>query len=154
MVNRIDQKPRRQEPPKRHRFFLNPYEDCAFTKCPKCDRKTAVRKFPLVIHIEPGQFLVLNKQCKYCAYCDLVIVKQSSLEALMVVGVERHDPSVIGNKYLVIGTLSQQDWRARDIFPTPKETLDRTKVFRDVWQFEVTGGWQLAPKAAARRRRR
>ena len=38
-----------------HRFFLNPYEDMAFTKCPKCEAKTKVRKFPLVIHIEPTQ---------------------------------------------------------------------------------------------------
>ena len=50
----------------RHYFFLNPYEDCAFTKCPKCNNSTKVRKFPLVIHIEPLQFLVLNKNCKYC----------------------------------------------------------------------------------------
>ena len=39
----------------RHYFFLNPYEDYAFTKCPKCDEKTKVRKFPLAIHIDPGQ---------------------------------------------------------------------------------------------------
>lgn len=35
----------------RHYFFLNPYEDCAFTRCPKCNNKTKIRKFPLVIHI-------------------------------------------------------------------------------------------------------
>ena len=34
----------------RHYFFLNPYEDAAFTRCPKCETKTMVRKFPLVIH--------------------------------------------------------------------------------------------------------
>jgi hypothetical protein len=140
--------------PKGHRFFLNPYKDCAFTKCPKCDRKTVVRKVPLVIHIEPKQMFVLNKQCKYCAFCDLIIVKQADLEALMAATFEKRDASIIGNEYLVIGTLSREDWRRRDQIPTPRETLDRTRVFRDVWKFEITGGWQLDPKARMVRRQR
>jgi len=32
----------------RYRFFLNPYPDMAFTKCPKCETKTRQRKLPLV----------------------------------------------------------------------------------------------------------
>ncbi len=67
---------------KLHKFFLNPYTDCAFTKCPKCDSKTKVRKFPLVISIKPQQLLILNKQCKYCP-CDLIIAKKQELESLM-----------------------------------------------------------------------
>jgi uncharacterized protein with PIN domain len=59
-----------------YRFFLNPYKDCAFTKCPRCDSKTRTRKFPLVIQIEPQQILLLNKQCKYCTSCDLIIIKK------------------------------------------------------------------------------
>ena len=68
---------------KKHKFFLNPYSDCAFTKCPKCETKTKVRKFPLVIHIEPQQIFLLNKQCKYCPNCDLIIVKKQEIESLM-----------------------------------------------------------------------
>ncbi len=45
---------------KRHRFFLSPYMDNAFTRCPKCEGKTKLRKFPLVIHIEPRQIFLLN----------------------------------------------------------------------------------------------
>lgn len=48
----------------KHRFFLRPYEDAAFTKRPKCESKTKLRKSPLVIHIEPGQLFVLNKHCR------------------------------------------------------------------------------------------
>ena len=69
--------------PTKHYFFLNPYKDCAFTKCPKCDNKTKLRKFPLVIHVEPYQIFFLNKNCKYCTDCDLIIVKQSKIETLM-----------------------------------------------------------------------
>ncbi|MCI5162410.1 MAG: hypothetical protein D3917_10430 [Candidatus Electrothrix sp. AX5] len=28
---------------RRHYFFLNPYQDCAFTKCPQFDAKTKIR---------------------------------------------------------------------------------------------------------------
>ena len=56
---------------RRHYFFLNFYKDAAFTKCPKCEAKTVVRKFPLVMQIEPQQLLVLNKKCRYCTSCDL-----------------------------------------------------------------------------------
>jgi hypothetical protein len=33
----------------RHYFFLSTYQEEAFTKCPKCNNKTKVRKFPLAI---------------------------------------------------------------------------------------------------------
>ena len=71
--------------PKKHYFFLNPYDDCAFTKCPKCDSKTYLRKFPLVIHVEPEQLCILNKNCKYCTKCDLIITKKSEIEAVIQV---------------------------------------------------------------------
>ena len=55
----------------RHRLFLNSYDEYAFTKCPKCDAITKIRKFPLAIHIKPNQLFPLNKSCKYCPGCDL-----------------------------------------------------------------------------------
>jgi uncharacterized protein with PIN domain len=70
---------------KRHYFFLNPYEDQAFTRCPKCNGKTKIRKFPLAIHIEPGQIFGLNKHCKYCPVCDLIIGDRSDIEHLMAI---------------------------------------------------------------------
>jgi len=41
----------------KYNFFLNPYTDAAFTKCPKCDGKTKVKKFPLLIFIEKIKFV-------------------------------------------------------------------------------------------------
>ena len=74
---------------RRHYFFQNPYEDAAFTRCPKCDGKTKIRKFPLVIHIDPRQLLILNKKCRYCIKCDLIITRKSELEALMTPALEQ-----------------------------------------------------------------
>lgn len=124
-----------------HRFFLNPYEDAAFTKCPKCESKTKVRKFPLVIHIEPCQLFILNKQCRYCVGCDLIITRRSEVESLMAMAFEHRDPTIIGNEYAVVGTLPREVWRARDNgSPRPADTLDRTHIFKDVWEFELVGG--------------
>ena len=128
---------------KKHKFFLNPYSDCAFTKCPKCETKTKVRKFPLVIHIEPQQIFLLNKQCKYCPKCDLIIVKKQEIESLMTASFMEENPQIVGNDYLVIGTLSRQDWKQGSQGSlSPKEIIERMYVFEDKWNFEVIpAGW-------------
>ena len=127
----------------RHYFFLNPYDDCAFTKCPKCDAKTYLRKFPLVINIEPEHLLVLNKKCRYCTNCDLIITKKSEVEALMAARFEDAESEILGNEYLVFGTLDKSDWRTfNNTNPHPSEALKQVHVFKDVWKFKVTpGGW-------------
>lgn len=124
-------------------FFLNPYEDCAFTKCPKCDHKTKLRKFPLVIHIEPQQLFFLNKKCKYCTTCDLIIAKKSEVESLMSCKCEEVKPSIVGNEYFVFGTLSRSDWQQHSKTPTDSGiAIDQVYVFKDVLNFEmVRGGW-------------
>ncbi|MBW4642077.1 MAG: hypothetical protein KME23_03520 [Goleter apudmare HA4340-LM2] len=127
----------------RHNFFLNPYEDCAFTKCPKCEAKTKIRKFPLVIHIEPQQLFFLNKQCKYCPTCDLIIAKKQEIESLMAFGLSQSHPKIIGNKYVVIGTVDKKDWKeGSQESLSPAEIIERTYIFQDIWNFEVIpAGW-------------
>lgn len=127
-----------------HRFFLNPYEDAAFTKCPKCEGKTKVRKFPLVIHIDPSQLFLLNKQCRYCEGCDLIIARRSEVENLVVAAFEQGDRTIIGNEYVVVGTLPRKLWRAcnNNTDMRPMDVLDRTHIFKDVSEFElIPGGW-------------
>lgn len=125
------------EPCKRHYFFLNPYEDAAFTRCPKCQDKTKVRKFPLVIHIEPDQLFLLNKKCRYCTACDLVIARQSELEPFLANAFEQRRPEIIGNDYLVIGVLDRRDWRqGKQAALSQGQTIERTHIFKDVLKFE------------------
>ena len=128
---------------KRHYFFLNLYKNEAFTRCPQCGEKTKVRKYPLVIHVEPCQLLCLNISCKYCEACDLIIGKQSEIENLMSACSEELDPSIIGNKYVVFGTFDKSDWKQyRQKTTYPQETIDKVYVFKDVKQFEIAkGGW-------------
>ena len=132
---------------KRHYFYLNPYEDVAFTKCPKCHNKTKVRKFPLVIHIDPHQMFLLNKQCKYCTNCDLIIAKKTDVGNLMAARMSQACPEIIGNDYLVMGTVDRKDWlegNKNKISPT--DIIDRMYVFKDVLEFEFVGGWYREDK--------
>ena len=134
---------------RRHYFFLNPYEDTAFTKCPKCEDKTKIRKFPLVIHIDPQQLLLLNKKC------DLIIAKKSELQSLMVASFEESKPEIIGNNYLVMGVAERKDWLEAKKGKMPQsETIERMLVFKDVLNFEpVRAGWYHEDEIKCSRRR-
>ncbi len=123
------------KPKKRHKFFLNPYSDCGFTKCPKCDAKTKIRKYPLVIHGSPKQLFLLNKKCKYCPNCDLIIAKKQEIESL--------SPQLSQKDYSVIGTVERKDWlQGNKGSLSPQEIMGRMYIFQDVWDFEVIpAGW-------------
>jgi hypothetical protein len=128
--------------PPRYRFFLNPYQDVRFTKCPQCGGKTRQRKLPLFIHINPLQPLVLNKTCRYCPYCDLLIAHKDDLEDLLTQIFTIHNPKIVGNDYLVIGTLDKPDWKRIEQEQLPgKETLEVLHDFKEVVTFKPMGGW-------------
>ena len=111
-----------------------------FTRCPKCNNKTKLEKFPLVIHIEPKYFINLGKTCKYCQYCDLLIVKQAELESYLAAIFEKQNPDVIGNKYLVIGTLEYKVWRQNlKKQMHSSELADLMYPFKGPWKFKPRG---------------
>ena len=129
----------------RHLFFLNAYEDHAFTRCPVCEAPTRVRKHCLVIHVEPRNLLVLNKTCRYCPPCDLVIARRGELEQQLAVAWEERDPGVVGNEYLVLGTVDRADWRR-----TMRGEVSTEEAIRMLHPFEdlidvtvVPGGWRF-----------
>src|SRR5262249_26801879 len=103
--------------PPRYRFFLNPYTDARFMKCPQCLAKTRQRKLPLIIHIEPLQLVALNKTCRYCPQCDLLIAHQDQLEAWLAAFFTAHRPEIVGNEYLILGTQDRAHWLCGG--PTP-----------------------------------
>jgi len=127
----------------RHYFFLNPYQDIAFTHCPKCEGKTRIRKFCLMIHIQPMQLISMNKFCRFCPTCDLIIAKQAEFESLLAAMCEQHVPDRIGDEYFIFGTMDRNDWKNAQARTTyPHESLHTTYPFKDVLKFEVLpGGW-------------
>jgi hypothetical protein len=126
------------ENPEKYYLFLNPYEEHRFTKCPECDKKTKIRKFPLVITIDPKTLLLLNKSCKFCEKCQLIIARKQEVENLMAFQFSSVNPEIIGNDYLIIGTLERKDWQGGNKgLISSKEMLERVIVFKDYWKFEV-----------------
>ncbi len=127
--------------PPRYSFFLNPYPDVRFTRCPKCSGKTLQRKLPLVIHVDPRNPVSINKTCRYCPTCDLLIAHQHEIEAQLALLFARRDPSLIGNDYLVIGTQDRADWRRGMKTPlTIQEMLESLHDFEEVVRFELAYG--------------
>jgi len=129
--------------PRRYDFFLNPYQDWRFSRCPKCDEKTRLRKFPLVIHVDPRNPVALNKSCRYCPACDLIIAHQDEIETQLTILFSERAPDLVGNDYLVIGTMDRAVWRQSLKDPIPiGELLDNVHIFRQVLRFEPEHyGW-------------
>jgi hypothetical protein len=97
--------------PPRHTFFLNPYEDERFTRCPECEQPTRVHKKPFLIHIDPDVLLLLNMRGRYCPACDVLILHQNVVEDLLVRTFAQRRPGIIGNDYLILGTVELAFWR-------------------------------------------
>jgi hypothetical protein len=133
--------PRLGKQPPRYTFFFNPYADARFTKCPKCEGKTRQKKLPLVIHIDDGGMMVLNKTCRHCPACDLLIAHKDEIEAQMAFYFQRAAPEVVGSDYLVIGTADRTDWRrGTEGDMTPPDMIEALHDFKDVVQFKFVSG--------------
>ena len=129
----------KQQP--RYRFFLNPYPDVRFTTCPQCGRRTNQRKLPLVIHVDPRNPVSINKTCRYCPACDLLIAHKHEVEQQLALLFTRHDPALIGNDYLVIGTQDRAVWRRGvQTALTIQEMLESLHDFEEVVRFELAYG--------------
>ena len=124
-------------------LFLNPYEDVRFSSCPQCANKTRQRKLPLFIHVSPAQPVTLNKTCRYCPNCDLLIAHQDEIEDILVRLFTTLNPEIVGNDYLVIGTVERATWKRtmQNQLPT-QVTLDALHDFREVVTFKPAGGWR------------
>jgi len=130
--------PRFSELPPRYKFFLSPCSEYRFTGCPMCGRPTKWRKSPLMIHIDPMMLIVLTMHCRFCPDCDLLIAHQDELEAQLAAHMSERDPSVIGNKHIVIGTMERPAWREgmrqpKQLAEMPKYTAD----FKEELNFTV-----------------
>jgi hypothetical protein len=136
-------KPRFGELPPRYSFFLNPYRDYRFTRCPLCEQAARWRKFVLLIHIDPKVLMALNMHCRFCPDCELLIAHQDQLEIQLTAHMAEHDPAVIGNEYLVLGTVERAAWRENMKTPKPLgEMLKHVADFKEVLEFEVRpAGW-------------
>lgn len=131
MSAQID-RPRLGHLPPRHRFFLNPYRDARFTTfCPGCGGKPRQRKLPLAIHVDDWGMVIMNKTCRYCPACDLLIAHEDELRSLLDQLLSRMTPAAVGRQFLVVGTLQRGPWRRGLAMPlAPDEMLAALHDFR------------------------
>jgi hypothetical protein len=130
------------ELPACYKFFLNPYSDIRFTRCPQCEGKTAQKKVPLMIHVDPHYPINLNYTCRYCPNCDILIAHQDEIEGHLHRLFSERAPEVIGNDYLVMGTTERAYWKEGFTKPhLPHETLTNLHGFKEYLNFKRTGGW-------------
>ncbi len=128
--------------PARFRFFLNPYTDVRFSYCPECQAKTRLRKLPLAIHVRPDRTLLLNKTCRYCPACDLLIAHRDEIAPNVQAAFAASEPL----DWLVLGTVPRADWKAGITHPVlPHELPAFLHDFLDVVQFKMVGGWMPPP---------
>jgi hypothetical protein len=122
---------------------LNSYPDERISRCPNCERATRQRKLPLLIHVDPLHLIALNCTCRYCPDCDLLIVHQDQIEDLLAALFAQRDPAVIGNDYLILGTVERQAWRESMKRPfLPAEIVPHTHDFKSHSTIQMSmAGW-------------
>ncbi len=147
----LKQLPRLGKLPPLYRFVLNPSSDVRFTTCPNCSGKTLLRKIPLAVHVNPHHPTMLNKQCRYCTNCDLLICHQDELEHMLVQTFQPRAPELIGNEYLVLGTFDKATWRQREKEPITMGNLpENLHDFNEYLQVEYTPAhWTPAESLAS-----
>lgn len=130
----------KQEP--RYEFVLNPFAGQRFTICPGCDGRTLLRKVPLVVHVDPMNPVAINKSCRYCSRCDLLIAHQHELEAQLAALFAERSPELVGNNYLVIGTFDRAVWKRGVAEPlSVAEMVEQLHDFVRVMQLERSDLW-------------
>jgi hypothetical protein len=132
----------------RYFFYLNPHQQYAWTKCPKCDNKTKVRKYYLMIHYgekarQYNQMFSLGKTCKFCPYCELIIANKWEVEDLLAQMLGQLGKKFDPKNYFIFGTTDRVDWKTGMREATaPGKALEQAYPFRNVWDFEIRpAGW-------------
>jgi len=109
--------------PPKYNFSLNPYPEIRFSKCPDCQNKTGQRKIPLLIHVDPKILIALNYTNRYCKLCDILIGHKHEIEHHLTEKFLEIDREIIGNNYLVFGTVEKKAWRENMNHPKPFDEM-------------------------------
>lgn len=142
----MEESPARQRfgclPPK-YNFSLNPYPELRFSRCPDCQKKTGQRKLPLLIHVDPKNLIALNYTNRYCSGCDMLIGHKHEIEHYLTELFFKIDPEVIGNDYLVFGTVEKKAWHEN--MNDPKALTEMRQHIHDFKSYQnirmTMAGW-------------
>jgi hypothetical protein len=129
----------------KYNFSLNPYPEFRFSKCPDCKNKTGQRKLALIIHVDPNRLIALNYTNRYCSRCEMLIGHKHEIEHYLTEMFLKINPDLIGNYYLILGTVEKNVWRENINNPKqPNEMLQYIHDFKSYQNIRMTmGGWFL-----------
>jgi hypothetical protein len=97
---------------------------------------------PLVIFVNPIDPVALNYTCRYCPKCKLLIAHQDEIEAHLTQIFMQRKPEVIGNDYIVLGTMDRADWKRGLRQPLTFDEMEKClHDFKQELYFEIVGGW-------------
>ncbi len=127
----------------KYNFSLNPYPEFRFSSCPDCGTKTGQRKLPLIVHVDPMNLILLNYTNRYCKACNMLIGHKHEIEHHLTEVFIKIKPDVIGNNYLVFGTVEKKVWRENfNQTKTSKEILEHAHNFISYQDIRMTmAGW-------------
>ncbi len=134
--------------PSKYYFYLNPHDEYAWTKCPKCDAKTNLRKFCLMIHYEDKslqfhRLLSVRADCRFCSECELIIKKKSEIESALQEMAADWNMKFKPENYFIFGSMEMNDWKQNQKVPlAPKEAFEKISAFVDFLDFKIQpAGW-------------
>lgn len=144
-------KPRMGALPPRYSFVLNPHARERFSRCPRCEASTRVRKIPLVIHVDSVGLVTLRKTCRLCVVCDMLIAHQTEIEGL-IDGLADDRAKSKRAEYLVLGTVESRAWRRGvSVGVTLDDLIHHMADFKEYMRIDYTpGGWHRSRTAADR----
>jgi hypothetical protein len=85
---------------------------------------------------KPPQPVSLNKTCRYCSNCDLLIVHKDDLDELLERICLQLFPELAGHDYLVVGTMDRKTWREGLQISSFEELLTMVHDFKQHLEFE------------------
>jgi hypothetical protein len=88
----------------------------------------------------------LNLPCKFCPYCELIILRKDQFEQILTGVAQIYFPEVMGNDYFVMGTLDRALHRLGKAGKLTIEVFLRECVpFKDELHLEIRpAGWYPA----------
>lgn len=89
------------------------------------------------MNVNPKYTLVLDKLCRFCYLCDLLIVHQDQLEEQLATRFMTINPEAIGNDYQIVGTLDRAEWSQGKQDPSSFErVIEYLHDFKEVVTFQ------------------
>lgn len=95
-------------------LFLNPSIQRRYTRCPRCDKTTQLRRLGFVFHLESCGLVTVGATSRICSPCKLIILHQDvvedSLSLMFPENFDQFGPEERLQYYTPIGTLHRRAW--------------------------------------------